>query len=131
MTTSSPTRILVVDDNQDSAETLCSLLELLEYDARTAYDGDEAIRAAVEFQPHVLVMDIRMPRMDGYEAVAHIRSLVPGVLAIAMTGFCTAADRARALAAGFDEHLTKPVDFAALQAALAGAEARPAEAAEA
>jgi PAS domain S-box-containing protein len=114
-------RILVVDDNVDGAETLAMLLSLSGYDARTAFDGPNALRAAAEFQPHVVFLDIGLPGMNGYEVARRLRAdagLEPARL-IALTGWGTEEDQRKSRDAGFDAHLTKPVEPAAVDKLLA------------
>jgi PAS domain S-box-containing protein len=113
-------RILVVDDNQDSAISLSMLLRLLGNEVQTAYDGLEAVAAATEFKPDVVLMDIGLPKMNGYEVARRIRGkLGGGVMLVALTGWGQDRDRRRSQQSGFDHHLTKPVEFAVLQALLA------------
>lgn len=109
--------VLVVDDNRDAANSLAEILRLMEFQVRVAYDGPTAIELARECLPRLIVLDIGMPDMSGYEVLAALRALPGGgsVTAAALTGFGTDEDKGRALAAGFDVHLTKPLDFAALQ----------------
>jgi signal transduction histidine kinase len=116
-------RILVADDNRDSAESLGMLLELAGHQVRLAYDGQEALDAAGEFLPEVLLLDIGLPRMDGYQVAARLRqdSRHDGMLLVAVTGYGTESDRDRGRAAGFDHHLVKPVDPVALRDLIAGA----------
>ncbi|WP_170162282.1 PAS domain S-box protein [Caldimonas tepidiphila] len=114
-------RVLVVDDNVDAAETLAMMLGLLGHDTRTAHDGADALVAAREFAPAVVFCDIGMPGMNGYEVAARLRAqpAFAGTLLVALTGWGSEEDRRRALAAGFDAHLTKPVDIAAMQQLIA------------
>ena len=110
-------RVLVVDDNQDSAESLALLLRLSGHLVQTAHDGESALEAADRFQPDAILLDLGMPRLNGYEVCERIR-LRPwgqGVLLVAQTGWGQTQDRARTLAAGFDAHLTKPIDPAVVQ----------------
>ncbi|MES2383642.1 MAG: PAS domain S-box protein [Pseudomonadota bacterium] len=109
--------VLVVDDNRDAANSLAEILRLMEFQVKVAYDGPTAIALARECLPRLIVLDIGMPDMNGYEVLAALRALPGGgsVTAAALTGFGTDEDKGRALAAGFDVHLTKPLDFAALQ----------------
>jgi signal transduction histidine kinase len=106
-------RILVVDDNVDAANTLHELLDLDGFKVRTVYDGVAAVAMAEAFQPEVVVMDIGMPGMDGYDAARLIRQQPggAGMVLIAVTGWGQATDKKRASAAGFDHHLVKPVDY--------------------
>ena len=105
-------RILVVDDNRDSAESLALLLQVTGNDVRTAFDGLEAVEEAERFRPDVVLLDIGMPRLNGYEAARRIRDEPWGkeMLLIAQTGWGQEEDRRRSQEAGFDAHLTKPVD---------------------
>jgi CheY-like chemotaxis protein len=108
-------RILVVDDNEDAANSLATLLEVMGYDVRTAYDGPEAIEAADQFQPAVALLDIGLPRLSGYDIARHVREQRGGdVLLVAITGWGQEDDRRRAREAGFDHHFTKPADFEVL-----------------
>ncbi|MEO7725681.1 MAG: ATP-binding protein [Burkholderiales bacterium] len=118
-----PRRILVVDDNADAASSLATLLELRGHEVHTAGDGFAAVEAAARLQPDVILLDIGMPKLNGYEACRQIRQQQRGErpLVIAMTGWGHADDRRRAQEAGFDFHLVKPVDFAALEKLLAAA----------
>ena len=104
-------RILVVDDNRDAADSLSLLLGSQGHEVRTAYDGLEAVGSAVAFDPDVVLMDIGLPKLYGYEAAQRIRKARgDGVLLVAITGWGQEEDRRRAREAGFDFHLTKPVD---------------------
>jgi CheY-like chemotaxis protein len=104
-------RVLVVDDNEDSAETMASLVGLWGHAVWTASDAESALRAAAEHRPEVVLLDIGLPNVNGYDAAAQIRAL-PGlrdVVLIAMTGYGQEDDRRRTREAGFAHHLTKPV----------------------
>jgi DNA-binding response OmpR family regulator len=115
-TPSSP-RVLVVDDNADAADSLATLLGVMGYEVRTAYDGPEAIEAADEFMPAVALLDIGLPKLSGYDIARHVRSRRgDGVLLVAITGWGQEDDRRRAREAGFDHHFTKPADFEVLLA---------------
>ncbi|HEX4268302.1 MAG TPA: PAS domain S-box protein [Steroidobacteraceae bacterium] len=104
-------RVLVVDDNVDTANTLQLLLRSLGHETRVANDGPAALAAADEFRPDVVLLDIGMSGMNGYEVARRLRSRKEGRLKIvAITGWGTDADRARSTDAGFDVHLVKPVD---------------------
>jgi signal transduction histidine kinase/ActR/RegA family two-component response regulator len=107
-----PLRILVVDDNHDAAASLALLLQLKGHDTRIAEDGLEAVAVAGDFRPDAVLLDIGLPRLDGYEAARRIRQLLSDkrVLLIAATGWGQQADRERSQAAGFDRHLVKPAD---------------------
>ncbi|HEU5294491.1 MAG TPA: ATP-binding protein [Burkholderiaceae bacterium] len=105
-------RVLVVDDNRDVATTLREYLELHGHDVREAHDGVEGVHVASEFKPDLVLLDIGMPRMNGYEAAVQIRRRLGAhpVRIVAVTGWGHADDKLRARDAGFDLHLTKPVD---------------------
>jgi PAS domain S-box-containing protein len=113
-------RILVVDDNIDSAESLATMLRLLGHEVHTVYDGPAAVRAAATFAPEVVLLDIGLPGMDGYEVARQLRALpqVRGAVLVAQTGWGQEEDRRRSREAGFDHHLVKPVDPAALREVL-------------
>jgi PAS domain S-box-containing protein len=115
-------QILIVDDNQDSADSLAILLRLMGNVTRTTYDGQHAVELAAEFQPDVVLLDIGLPRLNGYEACRLIRKQASGKqpVMIAMTGWGQDEDRRRADEAGFDYHLTKPVAPQDLTKLLAG-----------
>jgi len=114
-------RILVADDNVDAAATLSLLLEMMGHEVRTVHDGAGAVTVAETFVPHLVLLDIGMPRMDGYEACRHIRAQHWGhsMPVVALTGWGQTEDRQRSANAGFNQHLVKPVDRAALQRVLA------------
>jgi signal transduction histidine kinase len=111
-----PRRILVVDDNRDSAMTLARLLIRRGHQVEVAFDGEDAIAAAAIFQPEIVLMDIGLPRLNGYDAGRRILEQTPSgdVVLIALTGWGQENDRRRAFQAGFTHHLVKPVDFEAL-----------------
>jgi PAS domain S-box-containing protein len=113
-------RVLVVDDSHDAAETCAMLLKLSGHETATAASGHEALASAVRFQPDVLLLDIGLPDVDGYQLARRVRETSWGrdVLLIAVTGWGQEEDKRRALAAGFDHHLTKPVSGEALEALL-------------
>jgi PAS domain S-box-containing protein len=114
-------RILVVDDLKDSAQSLAILLKVLGNEVRTAYDGEEAVRAAEEHRPEVILLDIGLPKLNGYEAARRIRErLGNNVVMIALSGWGGEADRRRATEAGFNAHMTKPVELDTLQKLLLG-----------
>ncbi len=118
-------RILVADDNHDAAGSLALRLELAGHDVRTAQDGLEALAVARIFQPEVVLLDLGMPAMDGYETARHLRRLSWGKQArlIALTGWGQQQDRVRTAEAGFDVHLVKPVSENDLFQAIAEGEA--------
>ncbi len=109
-------RILVVDDNRDGARSLSMMLKLMGNETRIAYDGAEAVAVAREFRPDVILLDIGLPKMSGYDVCRHIRQEPWGkrVVVIAQTGWGQAEDRQKAETAGFDHHFVKPLDMAAL-----------------
>jgi len=109
-------RILIVDDNRDSADSLSLMLELMGHDIRTAYDGQEGVDAAGEFRPDMILLDIGLPKLDGYDACRRIREQAwgKGVLVVALTGWGQREDIRRSVEAGFDHHMVKPVDLQAL-----------------
>jgi PAS domain S-box-containing protein len=118
-------RVLVADDNRDAADSLQRLLALSGHDVRVAYDGDSAVSVGEEFRPRVAILDIGMPGKDGYEAARALRSRHGDeVTLVALTGWGQEADRRRATDAGFDHHLTKPVDPNALYQLLTGVAAK-------
>jgi signal transduction histidine kinase/DNA-binding response OmpR family regulator len=116
-----PQRVLVVDDNRDGADSLGMILRLSGYDVRLAHDGPEALAAAASFRPQVVVLDIGLPGMDGYEVARRLRADSPArdAVLVAVTGYGRSEDRARSRESGFDHHLVKPVDLDALARVLA------------
>ena len=119
-------RILVVDDNVDSADSLAMLLQACGHNVRTAYDGKSGLGVALEYRPEVMLLDIGLPGMDGYEVAKRLRLLpeLPDLVLIAMTGYGLDSDRNRSKEAGFDHHLVKPADFDALLRILDGVSKR-------
>ena len=114
--TGTPLRVLVVDDNIDSAETLGELLPLWGHETRLAHDGPQAIEAVREFAPDVVLLDIGLPGMDGFEVARRLRAEGVAVRRLlAMTGYGDEDDRRKAKEAGFDGHLVKPVEPEVLQ----------------
>ena len=103
----------MVDDNEDAAQTLAMILELEGHVVAIANSGAEALQRIDEFNPGVVLLDIGLPGLDGYQVAQSIRTQQrhADIRLIALTGYGTEADRARALAAGFARHLVKPVDF--------------------
>src|SRR5262245_581519 len=114
--------ILVVDDNKDAALSLSALLRIMGHATATASDGLEAITAAETFRPDVALLDIGLPKLNGYEACTRIREQPwgQGMVLIAVTGWGQEDDKRRSREAGFNFHLVKPVDPAALEKLLAG-----------
>jgi len=117
----SPLRVLIVDDNRDSADSLAMTLELVGHEIRTAYGGEEGVGAAEEFRPDVALIDIGMPKVSGLDAARLIREQPWGeaMRLVAMTGWGQAEDIRRSREAGFDRHVVKPVDPRALRNLLA------------
>ncbi len=114
-------RVLVVDDNQDAADSLAFLLKLQGHEVRTAYDGLEAVTAAAAFVPSLVLLDIGLPNLNGYEAARRIRQQ-PGckdARLVALTGWGQEEDQRRSREAGFDLHVTKPLELALLERLLA------------
>ena len=109
-------RILVADDNRDAADSLATLLSLGGHETRTTFDGAEAVEAAKSFLPHVVLLDIAMPKVNGYDVCRRIRSEPwgKGMTLIAQTGWDQSDDKRRIKEAGFDAHVVKPVDHGAL-----------------
>jgi PAS domain S-box-containing protein len=114
-------RILVADDNRDAAVTLAKLLQLLRNDVRTVHDGVQAVEIAEEFRPEVILMDVGMPGLNGYDATRRIREQPWGrtAIIIALTGWGQEGDRIQSREAGCDGHLVKPVSLAELETILA------------
>lgn len=118
-----PLSVLVVDDNVDSAESLALLLEMSGHRSRTAHDGPGALRTAESFAPDVMLLDIGLPDMNGYEVARRVRAhpALCDVFLVAVTGWGSETDKSSAHAAGIDVHLTKPIDFPRLLEVLARA----------
>lgn len=114
-------RILIVDDNRDAADSMGMLLELLGNEVYVAYDGEQAMCAAAVHRPDVVFLDIGLPRMNGYEVARSIRKQPWGseIKLVALTGWGQQEDRQRAQEAGFDRHLVKPLDYELLTSVLA------------
>jgi CheY-like chemotaxis protein len=115
-----PLRILIVEDNRDGADSLRMLLELLGHEIKVAYNGIEGVRLAKEWRPEVVLCDIGLPGLDGYGVARELRAdpATRGTALIAVTGYGQEDDRRRARQAGFDYHLTKPVNPGDLQSLL-------------
>jgi CheY-like chemotaxis protein len=122
MTAMACKRILVADDNADSATTLSIMLEMLGNEVRVAHDGEQAVRAAREFRPDAILLDIGMPKLNGYDACAQLRELpeTASAVMVALTGWGQDEDKARSRAAGFDHHIVKPVEPSMLEALISG-----------
>jgi PAS domain S-box-containing protein len=113
-------RILVADDNRDTADTLAMMLRLAGHEVHAVHDGQQAVEAAAWFRPDVALLDIGMPKLNGFDAARSIREQPWGkdMVLVAITGWGQEEDKRRATEAGFDHHLTKPVDPAALDTSL-------------
>src|SRR5205814_5998187 len=120
-------RILVVEDNKDAADSLRLLLSLMGHEVRVAYTGPDGVKEAAGWSPEVIISDIGLPGLDGYGVATEVRKNPATARArlIAITGFGREEERQRALASGFDFHLTKPADPAELQRLLAAGAALP------
>lgn len=115
-------RVLIVDDNVDAAETMAALLETLGHEVAVAHDGEAALEAVSNVSPEIVLLDIGLPRMDGYEVCRRLREgKAARPFIVAVTGYGQAEDRERAQKAGFDAHLVKPASFDAIQAVLRAA----------
>ena len=112
-------RVVVIDDNHDAADVMALLLEEMGSVTRVAYDGASGLLAVEEFQPAVVLLDVGMPGMDGYETCRRIRrQWGPGIGVVALTGWGEEQDKRLTQQAGFDIHLTKPADPATLEEAI-------------
>lgn len=121
-----PRRILIVDDNRDLTESLAKLLEMSGHEVHTASDGLEGVTAAERLQPDVVLLDIGLPKLNGYEAARQIRERMDGrTVLVAVTGWGQEADRRRSREAGFDAHMVKPLDLNVLTKLLADLNVRP------
>lgn len=123
MSVPTPRRVLVVDDNLDSVETLSLLLKVKGHDARAAGSGEEALNEADDYRPHVVVLDLSLPGMDGFEVARQLRGRPYGtnLVLVALTGWSGKEVVTRAANAGFDFHLLKPVDWPDLEKVLESA----------
>ena len=116
-TDSARLRILIAEDNRDAADSLQALLEALGYRTQVVYDGESAVRAAMDWRPDAVIMDIGLPGISGYDAARQIRAqeIAGRVLIIALIGWGQESDRQQSAAAGIDHHLVKPLDLAVLR----------------
>src|SRR5882724_125954 len=114
-------RVLIVDDHTDTVESLAMLMNTLGHDVRKAYDGLVGLEAAVEYRPDIILLDIGLPGLDGYQLATRIREQadLKDVVLVAITGYGHESVREHSLRAGFDHHLTKPADFKKLEQILA------------
>jgi CheY-like chemotaxis protein len=110
-------RVLVVDDNRDSAQSLAMMLQLMGHTTATAYDGEDAVERAAQFTPDVVLLDLGLPKIDGFEAARRIRALPHGaaMTLVALTGWSQEKDRRRSVEAGFDHYVVKPAKRADLE----------------
>lgn len=115
-------RILVVDDNHDSALSMAMMLSIMGHETRTAHDGESAVATAESFLPEVVLLDIGLPKLNGYEVAQRIREKPWGVsmFLIAVTGWGQDEDRERSSEVGLNLHMVKPVEPSALEKLLAG-----------
>ena len=113
-------RVLLVDDNPDVVRSMARLLRSMGHEIEIALSGQDALVVAERFRPHIILMDIGLPDLNGYATAAAIRSKPWGheVTLVAVSGWARAEDRRRAIDAGFDQHLLKPVDVDVLEAVL-------------
>lgn len=111
-------RVLVVDDNVDAADSMAALLEMMGHEARTVYTGETVAAEAQAWQPDCVLLDIGLPGRDGYEVARELRAQGTKARLVALTGWGSEDDRRRAADAGFDRHLTKPVEFESLESLL-------------
>jgi CheY-like chemotaxis protein len=113
-------RVLLVDDNRDVARAFARLVRALGHDVEVTFDGSAALVAAERFRPHVVVMDIGLPGLDGYQTATAMRATPWGgaMTLVAVSGWARDADRRRAQDAGFDRHYTKPIEPDVLEALL-------------
>ncbi len=118
-----PSRVLIVEDNTGIATMMTALLRRLGHEVRAVYDGEAALTATEEFRPHVVLLDIGLPKLSGYDVARRLRTQPAGsqALLVALTGYGQDSDRQEAFDAGFDEHLVKPVGLDKLQEVLAQA----------
>jgi CheY-like chemotaxis protein len=115
-------RVLVVEDHEDGRRMLCSLLRLWGHQVEEAGDGPEGVRKALDWKPEVAVVDIGLPKLDGYEVARLLKAALDGgVVVIALTAYGGPEDVRRAFEAGFDAHLTKPADLYELSRLVASA----------
>src|SRR5690606_7163714 len=114
-------RVLIVDDNEDAANSLAMILSLDGHEVQSAYSGPQALEQVESFDPDVVLLDIGLPVMDGYEVARRIRERpnAGAIRLIALTGYSRDSDRERAREAGFDDHVVKPVEIARLRNVLA------------
>jgi CheY-like chemotaxis protein len=117
-------RVLVVDDHPDAAEVISVFFEMLGHVTRCALRGRDALQLARELDPHLILLDIGLPDLTGYEVVRALRAeqRTSARYVAAVTGHCRPADVSRAISAGFDQHISKPVDLGKIREVLRGAD---------
>ena len=115
-----PLRVLVADDERDTADSLFRILYHEGHEVRAAYDGAEALQVAREFHPDVVILDIGMPQVSGYDVARALRARYAGVVLVAVTAYKQSTDKILAQMAGFDQHFGKPCDPNAIVKLLAG-----------
>jgi CheY-like chemotaxis protein len=115
-------RVMVVDDNKDTADSLAMLVQVFGHEVKAFYDGPSALANIESYKPTVVLLDIVMPGMDGFALIRAIRQLpvIGSVYAISISGFGRPNEHDRAISSGFDEHLSKPVDIPLLEELLKG-----------
>jgi CheY-like chemotaxis protein len=120
-------RVLVVDDNVDTVTTLALLVQESGHEVRTAYDGPAVLEAALDYRPNVVLLDIGLPGLNGFEVAKRLRQqpVLRNAVLVAMTGYGRESDRRRSQEAGFDHHLVKPGDFGKVLEILATASGSP------
>jgi CheY-like chemotaxis protein len=120
-------KVLVVDDNLDAADSLALLLRVEGHEVQVCHDGGEALATIAKFQPEVVLLDIGLPGMDGYEVARRLRThpATESALLVALTGYGQEEDIRRSRAAGFDHHFVKPADVGALTTLFASVRAAP------
>jgi CheY-like chemotaxis protein len=113
--------VLIVDDNADSAEMVAMLVSIWGHDVRVAVDGEHALEVAREYAPEVILLDLSLPGIDGYEVARRLRSGgATSALLVALSGYDRPEDRVRSRAAGFDAHLGKPIEPGAVRSLIDG-----------
>ena len=124
--TANPCRVLIVDDHVDNVESLSMFVRLLGHEVDTASDGLEALEVARRFRPDLVLLDIGLPKLDGYEVAERLRAGDAGadMVLVAITGWAQEEEKVRAAKAGFDHHLTKPVDPARIESIIGSVCAR-------
>jgi two-component system, OmpR family, response regulator len=116
-----PRRVLLVDDSVDAAEAMSMLLETLGHEVRVVHDGPSALAIVDDFAPEVVILDIGLPGMSGFDVARELRmrAVTKTALLIALTGYGADSDKQEARDAGFDHHLVKPVSFTAIETVIA------------